>query len=255
MIGCRCAVCRSDDPHDRRLRPSILLEVDGGPSLLVDTATDLRQQALASDITRVDAVLFTHSHADHVMGLDELRRFNVMGGRRLPIYAAPATATELRRIFSYAFAPPAGPGGGVPDLDLHEIDGPFEAAGLAVTPVPIFHGPQPILGFRVGRFAYLTDCNAVPAASMALLGGLDVLVLDALRHRPHPTHFSLAEAVAVATQVSARETYFTHICHDLPHAATCASLPAGMALAFDRQVIMLDDVPGQPPPTVGGGGA
>ena len=174
-----------------------------------------------------------------------------------PAYANPLapTATELRRIFSYAFAPPAGPGGGVPDLDLHEIDGPFEAAGLAVTPVPIFHGPQPILGFRVGRFAYLTDCNAVPAASMALLGGLDVLVLDALRHRPHPTHFSLAEAVAVATQVSARETYFTHICHDLPHAATCASLPAGMALAFDRQVIMLDDVPGQPPPTVGGGGA
>lgn len=243
MIGCRCAVCCSDDPRDRRLRPSIHLAVAGGPAVLVDTSTDLRQQALANDITRVDAVLFTHSHADHVMGLDDLRRFNVLLGRRLPAFADPRTASELRRIFAYAFTTPDIQGGGVPELSLDEIRGPFDVAGLTVQPVPILHGPQPILGFRVGPFAYLTDCNHVPEASMALLTGLDVLVLDALRHRTHPTHFSLAEAVDVATRIGARQTFFTHICHDLPHQATNDRLPAGMALAFDGQVVELADVP------------
>lgn len=255
MIGCRCAVCRSDDPRDRRLRPSIHIAVDGGPSLLVDTATDLRQQALTNDITRVDAVLFTHSHADHVMGLDELRRFNALGKRRLPIYADAKTGTELRRIFSYAFGGPAGPGGGVPDVALTEIDGPFDVEGLTVQPVPIMHGPQPILGFRIGAFAYLTDCNHVPEPSMALLTGLDVLVLDALRHRPHPTHFTLAEAVDVAMRIGARQTYFTHICHDLAHAATNATLPAGMALGHDGQVVTIDGVPLAAVAGPGGGAA
>ncbi len=255
MIGCRCAVCRSDDPRDRRLRPSIHIAVDGGPHVLVDTATDLRQQALTHDITRVDAVLFTHSHADHVMGLDELRRFTLTPGRRLPIYADAKTGGELRRIFSYAFGAPAGPGGGVPQLALAEIDGPFVVDGLAVQPVPVMHGPQPILGFRIGGFAYLTDCNHVPEASMALLTGLDVLVLDALRHRPHPTHFTLADAVEVATRIGARETFFTHICHDLPHAATNATLPAGMALGYDGQVVQLADVPLAAAAPAGGGAA
>lgn len=239
MIGCRCAVCRSDDPHDRRTRPSIHIAVDDGPSILVDTATDLRQQALACDITRVDAVLFTHAHADHVMGLDDLRRFNVLMSGRLPIYADARTGRELRRIFSYAFEAPPTVGGGVPELDLLLIDGPFTVDGVAVTPVPIQHGPHPILGFRLGRFAYLTDCNAIPETSLELLHGLDVLVLDALRHRPHPTHFSLSEAVAMATRIGAGHTYFTHICHDLPHGATNASLPAGMALAYDGQVLTI----------------
>ncbi|MGE0814794.1 MAG: MBL fold metallo-hydrolase [Vicinamibacterales bacterium] len=243
MIGCGCAVCRSADARDRRLRPSILIAVQDGPAVLVDTATDLRQQALTFGITRVDAVIFTHAHADHVMGMDELRRFNVMNGRRLPMYANARTAAEIRRIFSYAFAPPSVPGGGVPDLSLAEIDGPFDVLGLRVEPVPVMHGPQEILGFRVGRFAYLTDCNAIPDASLARLQGLDVLVLDALRRRPHPTHFSLDEAVAMAARLGARQTYFTHICHDLPHAATNAALPATMALAYDGQVVDLDDVP------------
>lgn len=243
MIGCRCAVCRSTDPHDRRSRPSIHLAVADGPSILVDTATDLRAQALANDITRVDAVLFTHAHADHVMGLDEVRRFNVLSGHRIPMYADARTGGELRRIFSYAFDPPAFQGGGIPEVSLHPIDGPLTVQGLDVIPVPVMHGPTPVLGFRVGRFAYLTDCNAIPDASFALLQGLDVLVLDALRHKPHPTHFSLSEAVAVATRIGARQTYFTHICHDLPHAATNAALPAGMALAFDGQVVEIADVP------------
>lgn len=243
MIGCRCAVCRSTDPHDRRSRPSIHIAVADGPSLLVDTATDLRAQALANDITRVDAVLFTHAHADHVMGLDEVRRFNVLSGRRIPMYADARTGAELRRIFAYAFDPPAFQGGGIPEVSLHPIDGPLAVQGLEVVPVPVMHGPTPVLGFRVGRFAYLTDCNAIPEPSFALLEGLDVLVLDALRHKPHPTHFSLAEAVAVATRIGARQTFFTHICHDLPHAATNAALPAGMALAFDGQTIDVADVP------------
>lgn len=255
MIGCRCAVCRSDDPRDRRLRPSIHIAVEGGPYVLVDTATDLRQQALTNDITRVDAVLFTHSHADHVMGLDELRRFNLTRGHKLPLYADAKTGVELRRIFSYAFTAPSGPGGGVPEVALTEIDGPFVVDGLAVQPVPVMHGPQPILGFRIGGFAYLTDCNHVPEASMALLTGLDVLVLDALRHRPHPTHFTLAEAVDVATRIGARQTFFTHICHDLPHAVTNAALPEGMALGYDGQVVTLADVPCTPGPTAGGGPA
>lgn len=237
MIGCRCAVCRSTDPHDRRSRPSIHLAVPDGPSILIDTATDLRAQALANDITRVDAVMFTHAHADHVMGLDEVRRFNVLSGRRIPMYADARTADELRRIFAYAFDPPAFRGGGIPEVSLEPIDGPFTVQGVAVTPVPLLHGPLPVLGFRVGAFAYLTDCNAIPESSYALLDGLDVLVLDALRHKPHPTHFSLSEAVAVAGRIGATQTYFTHICHDLGHAVTNATLPAGMALAHDGQVV------------------
>lgn len=246
MIGCRCAVCRSDDPRDRRLRPSIHIAVDGGPHVLVDTATDLRQQALVNDITRVDAVLFTHAHADHVMGLDELRRFNVLGGRRIPMYADARTGREVRRIFHYAFEPPVVTGGGVPELSLTDIDGPFVVDGLPIVPVPVMHGPQPILGFRIGRFAYLTDCNAIPETSWPLLAALDVLVLDALRHRPHPTHYALDEAVATAARIGARLTYFTHMCHDLPHAATNASLPAGVALAHDGLIVPLDDVPLEP---------
>jgi phosphoribosyl 1,2-cyclic phosphate phosphodiesterase len=240
MIGCACPVCQSADPRDRRLRPSIYIDVDGGPALLVDTATDLRQQALTHRLTRLDALIFTHSHADHVMGLDEVRRFNVLMGGALPVYADAATAAELRRVFAYAFAPPKATGGGVPQLALSLIDGPFDAAGVTVIPVPLLHGRQPILGFRFGRFAYLTDCSSIPESSFALLHGLDVLVIDALRHRPHPTHFTVAEASAAARRIGARQTYFTHICHDLPHAETASALPAGMTLAHDGLVLEID---------------
>jgi len=240
MIGCRCAVCRSTDPHDTRLRPSIHIDVDGGPGLLVDTSAGLGQQALPHDLTKIDAVLFTHSHADHVMGLDELRRFNALKGTHIPVFADAHTGAELTRIFAYAFRAPSGPGGGVPELTLTTIEGPFAAAGVPVVPVPLLHGRRPILGFRVGNFAYLTDCSAIPELSFALLEGLDVVVIDALRHRPHPTHFTVAEAVAAATRIGARQTYFTHICHDLPHAETCAALPAGMALAHDGLAVTID---------------
>ena len=187
MIGCTCAVCRSTDPRDRRSRPSIYVEVQGGPSILVDTSTDLRQQALTHGVTRVDAILFTHSHADHIMGLDDVRRFNVMQSGAIPAYADARTSADLRRAFAYVFNPPDEKGGGVPQLSLTTIVGPFAVGGVAIQPVPIFHGSRPILGFRFGSLAYLTDCNRLADDAWPLLDGVDVLILDALRHRPHPT--------------------------------------------------------------------
>jgi phosphoribosyl 1,2-cyclic phosphate phosphodiesterase len=237
MIGCACATCRSDDPRDTRLRPSIHVQVEDGPSILVDTSTDLRQQALRAGLTRVDAILFTHSHADHVMGFDEVRRFNAVRGGAIPAWADALTASDLRRTFAYVFDPPAQIGGGIPQVDLTTIDGPFDVAGVPVVPVPLLHGSRPVLGFRIGPFAYLTDCNALPPEAWPLLDGVELLVLDALRHRPHPTHFTLAQALDVSATVASRRTWFTHICHDLPHAATSATLPAGVELAYDGLAI------------------
>jgi phosphoribosyl 1,2-cyclic phosphate phosphodiesterase len=237
MIGCRCAVCRSADPRDTRLRPSVLVRLPGGPAILVDTSTDLRLQALTYGVDRVDAILFTHPHADHVFGLDEVRRFNALQRQPMPLYADARTLGELRRIFDYAFAPAPAAGGGVPRLVPHEVTGPFELGGALVVPVPIQHGRQAILGYRIGDFAYLTDCSGIPEPSLALLGSLDVLVLGALRDRPHPTHFSLGEALAAAGRIGARRTFLTHMCHDLGHASTTARLPAGCALAYDGLVL------------------
>jgi phosphoribosyl 1,2-cyclic phosphate phosphodiesterase len=240
MVGCACATCRSTDPRDRRLRTSIYLEAANGPAVLVDTGTDLRQQALTYRIARIDAVLFTHSHADHIMGLDELRRFNAIQRAPIPAYADARTAADVRRTFQYIFDPPHEKGGGIPQIDLHTIEGPFDLAGLHVIPVPIFHGSRPILGYRFGAFAYLTDCNRIPDESWPLLQELDVLVLDALRHRAHPTHFTVAEALDVVTRLQPKRTYLIHMCHDLAHAATNATLPSGVELAYDGLVL---DIP------------
>jgi phosphoribosyl 1,2-cyclic phosphate phosphodiesterase len=240
MIGCTCATCQSTDPRDKRLRPSVYLEVQDGPAVLIDTATDLRQQALTHGMSRVDAILFTHSHADHVMGLDEVRRFNMINGGAIPAYADARTAADLRKTFEYIFNPPAEHGGGIPQIELKTIDGPFSVDILAVAPIALFHGARPILGFRFGSFAYLTDCNRIPDGSWPLLGDLDVLVLDALRHRPHPTHYSVAQALEVVERLKPRRTYFTHICHDLPHAATNATLPSGVELAYDGLKLIVD---------------
>jgi len=233
MIGCDCAVCRSTDPRDSRLRPSLYLECDDGMRILVDTTPDLRQQALRHNLKNVDAVIYTHSHADHILGLDEVRRYNHMTRAPMPLYGDAVTLADIRRIFSYVFDTGAALAGGVPDLRLNTIVGPFCLGRTEILPLTVFHGDRPVLAFRIGSFAYLTDCNRIPADTMAQLQGLDVLVLDALRHKPHPTHFSLAEAVTVARRLGARQTLFTHCCHDLGHAETCASLPEGMALAYD----------------------
>lgn len=240
MIGCHCAVCRSDDPRDTRTRPSILVTLPGG-TVLVDTATDLRAQALRFGIEQVDALLFTHSHADHIFGLDETRRFNILSGRPLPLYADERTLGDLRRVFSYALSARPTEGGGVPALTPFRIAGPFTLFGQQVVPVPILHGRRSILGFRMGAFAYLTDCNAIPDESFSLLTGLDVLVLDALRYRKHSTHFTVEEAVSTAARIGARQTYLTHLCHDLRHATLLDELPPDVAPAYDGLVIDLPD--------------
>jgi phosphoribosyl 1,2-cyclic phosphate phosphodiesterase len=233
------------------MRPSILIEVMPGPqdpaslsvfagasrSILVDTSTDLRMQALTYDVRRVDAILFTHTHADHVFGIDEVRRFNQMQKAAIPCFADADTLASLRRMFSYIFEPPKQVGGGLPQLTLFRIAGPFSLGGVEVVPVPLFHGTLPVLGFRIGSFAYLTDCNRIPDASWDVLQGVQTVILDALRHKPHSTHFSLSEATAVAARLGVARAYFTHICHDLGHAVTCASLPAGMELAYDGLVL------------------
>jgi phosphoribosyl 1,2-cyclic phosphate phosphodiesterase len=236
MIGCRCGTCRSSDPRDRRSRPSILFEMGGGVRVLVDTTPDLRSQALAHDLDRVDAILFTHCHADHVMGLDEVRRFNVLQQAAIPCYGDPRTLKELRRTFAYIFDS-ADEGGGIPRIHLYPVGGPFSVGGETVTPVPLWHGRREILGFRVRDFAYLTDCSDIPDSSWALLEGLDTLAIDALRHRPHPTHFTVEQALAVSVRLGVRRTWLTHICHDLPHAATNASLPDGVEMAYDGLII------------------
>ena len=232
MIGCRCEVCRSADSRDRRSRPSIYITLAGGTRILVDTTPDLRTQALAYDIDRVDAILFTHCHADHVMGLDEVRRFNVLQGGAIPCYGDRRTMQELRRTFAYVFDA-ADEGGGIPKIHLYWLGGPFSVGRQEVVPVPVLHGRRTILGYRLGGFAYLTDCSAIPDESWPLLEGLDTLVIDALRHRPHPSHFTVAGALAAIERLAPRRAILTHICHDLGHAATSAALPAGVELAWD----------------------
>ena len=233
MIGCRCGTCTSTDPRDSRSRASILIRTADGTSVLVDTTPDLRSQALAHDVCRVDAILYTHSHADHVMGLDDVRRFNVLQKSAIPCYGDERTLRDLRRIYSYIFDPDTPRGGGIPQVVLVRVVGDFCVGSAIFMPIPLMHGSRSILGYRVGSFAYLTDCSEIPASSWPLLDGVRTLVLDALRYRPHPTHLSVDQALAIVERVAPERAYFTHMCHDLPHAATCARLPAGVELAYD----------------------
>jgi phosphoribosyl 1,2-cyclic phosphate phosphodiesterase len=237
IIGCDCTTCLSTDPRDKRWRPSVFIETDTGESILIDAGPDLRAQALRFGIRRVDAILFTHGHSDHILGLDEVRRFNSLQQRAMPCYGDAATVFDIRRMFAYVFDPATPKGGGLPQLELNAIDGPFQIGRQEIVPVHIFHGERPILGFRLGAFAYLTDCSRIPEASWPLLEGLDLLVIDALRERPHATHFSLGEAIEATRRIAPRRACFTHMAHDLQHARTCARLPEGMELAYDGLVV------------------
>ena len=239
MIGCECPVCTSADPRDKRTRPSIYVRL-GERRILVDTAPELRLQCVANHIDRVEAVLLTHHHADHIIGLDDLRRFNWIMRQAVPCYGTERTLATLRRMFSYAFAPDLTAPHSRPELDLHTIDAqPFAIGGETVIPIPLMHGPLPVLGFRFGRFAYCTDCSAVPEESMELLRDLEVLVLDAVRITPHPAHFNVDQAVEVARWIGADRTYFTHIAHQLKHEEINARLPDAMELAYDGLRITL----------------
>jgi phosphoribosyl 1,2-cyclic phosphate phosphodiesterase len=232
-VACPCAVCTSPDPRNQRTRASIYIEADGA-ALLVDTATEFRLQALRHSIHRVDAVLYTHAHADHISGLDDLRRFAAPGP--LPCYGDLATRAGLLKRFDYAFQPPAWPGS-APYLEFRPVFGPLKIAGLTVIPVPLRHGRLTVLGYRIGAMAYATDCNEIPPASRALLQDLDLLILDALRFTPHPTHFTLPEALAVVADLRPRRTLLTHISHEIDHATVSATLPAGVELAYDGLVV------------------
>lgn len=239
MIACDCPVCTSADPRDRRTRPSAIFSF-ADCNVLIDTSPELRLQCLACGVRGVDAILFTHAHADHVTGLDDVRRFNWLQGRRLPVLASAATLERVTKMFEYAFVDDLEYPSAKPQLEPCVIDGPFELGGRAVTPIQYWHGRDAVLGFRIGAIAYCPDVNRIPDESRALLRDLDVLVLDALRRRPHPTHFNLEQAIEEARRIGARRTYFTHIAHELGHAETSAGLPAGMQLAYDGLVIESD---------------
>ena len=237
MIGCDCDVCVSDDIRDRRTRSSIFVRY-GTKRYLVDTGPELRLQCIANGVDAVDAILFTHHHADHVVGLDDVRRFNWLMRKPVHCYGTRKTLDGLRGMFAYAFMESPGSPHSRPHIDLHEIgDSPFLVGDEPVLPIPLLHGSLPVLGFRFSNFAYCTDCNHIPDTSMSLLEGLDVLVIDALRRRPHPAHFNLEEAVAVSKAIGAKRTYFTHIAHELKHAEVNEELPDGMLLAHDGQRI------------------
>jgi phosphoribosyl 1,2-cyclic phosphate phosphodiesterase len=240
-IGCGCDVCRSDNPKNRRTRCSAILGLPGG-NLLIDTAPDLRQQLLRDGIGIVHSVLYTHEHADHIFGLDDLRLMQFYLGGAVPLYCEANVEERIRKSFDYAFSSPDNlHRGAVPQLRFHSITiDPFEVLGSRVTPIRLQHGPRfKVLGFRFDNVAYCTDVNAIPPESMEKLTGLHCLVLDALRPKGHATHFSLDEAIRIASELAPRQTYFTHMCHELEHEATNARLPSGMALAYDGQRIPL----------------
>jgi phosphoribosyl 1,2-cyclic phosphate phosphodiesterase len=241
VIGCGCPTCLSENPKNHRTRCSVVLGLPEG-NLLIDTTPELRVQLLREGIGLIHAVLYTHEHADHLFGLDDLRIFPEYLGHEVPVYCEEPVERRIRTAFDYAFDPAAQafPAGGVPRLALRRIaTEPFAMLGQTVVPIRLMHGPWPILGYRLGGIAYCTDVKHVPPESMALLEGLDVLILGCLRREPHATHLSLDEAVDVAKRLAPRRTIFTHMCHRLEHEAINRELPAGMELGYDGMTIPL----------------
>jgi len=233
-IGCECETCLSDDPRDKRLRVSVLVEHDDH-TVLVDTSTDFRQQALRHKIKHLDAVLITHCHADHIFGLDDVRPLNFRHGA-LPLMTDERAWRDVRRIFKYVFEPPPQFGGGLPQIVAHTIEAfaPFSfTKDFLVTPLEVIHGRLPVLAFRFNNFAYVTDLSEIPERTMEHLHGLDALVLDCLRLRRHPTHLNVERAIEVVEKLKPRRTYLTHMSHDVMHARDSKLLPAGVEFAYD----------------------
>lgn len=239
-IGCNCSVCTSSDPRDQRLRPSVWVRYDN-KDIVIDTTPDFRYQALRERIPKLDAILFTHGHADHVLGLDDVRPFNFRQAGQIPVYGSPETLDVIRRIFQYAFTGVKGESS-CPKLVTETLSGePFSLFDRTITPVLLYHGSMPVYGFRFGRLAYLTDHNRIPEESLELLQGLDVLFLDALRYKPHPTHSTVEQSLRIVEALQPRMTYFTHICHDLGHQRAESMLPPHVRLAYDGLTIAVAD--------------
>ncbi len=238
MVGCHCAVCSSDDPKDKRTRASILVEHNGF-NLLVDTSTDLRHQALRARIPRIDAVLLTHHHADHVNGIDDLRGFHFHHKEVIPCYGSPETLEVVTDRFAYIFRG-REVGGYAPLLESHEVTEPFELFGLPVAPIPLLHAAITSTGYRFGDMAYLSDCSGVPPEAVPLLGGLRLLVIDALRYSPHPYHLNIEGALRVVEELQPARTLLTHLTHEVAHRDE-DRLPAGVTFAYDGQVVTLVD--------------
>lgn len=243
IIGCDCAVCTSADPRDRRRRTSLYVEA-GGVHLLVDTPPDFREQALAYRLPRVDAVFFTHAHADHIFGFDDIRRYNTMQRQVIPAYAGEATLQDLQRIFDY-ISTESQPGAYRPQIDFRRLAGPVQIGAVTVEALPVVHGPRPTCGFLIAcgavRFAYIPDCKEMPAATLERIRGVDVMVLDALRHRQHATHMTVAESLACLEQIGARRSYLIHMCHEVAHAELEAAVPPGVHVAHDGLVVTLGE--------------
>lgn len=239
VIGCSCSACRSSHPGNKRTRSSIALELTE-KTILIDTSTDLRIQALSSKLSRVNAVLFTHHHADHIHGIDDLRSYNrIQNEETIPCYGNKETIDRVKRSFEYIFDTSGSKfeGGWKPNLSINVIDGPFTLFGKEIIPIKIEHGPRTILGFRVDNFAYLTDCSAIPKESKKLLKGTEVLIIGALRQRPHPSHFSIDQAIEASREIGASRTILTHLGHAVDYELISPMLPAGVELAMDSMVI------------------
>lgn len=235
VIGCSCEVCRSQHPKNRRSRASLLIEGDQGETIVIDTATEFRLQALREGVDHVDAVFYTHSHADHIHGIDDLRPLSHHGP--IPAYGSRSTLEEITTRFSYIFSSP-GRRGGKPQIEPRLLEGEAVQVGsVSLLPVPLLHGEMPIFGFRVGGLAYLTDCSAIPEEGYALLAGVELLIIDALRYRPHPTHFHLEAALEAVRRIGSRRSYITHMCHKLDYAQLLEELPPGVAPAYDGLVL------------------
>lgn len=239
VIGCNCTVCKSLDFRDKRFRTSVHIQI-GELSLVIDTGPDFRTQILRSGVTSLDAVLYTHEHKDHTAGLDDIRPFNFMQQKDMPIFGKPQVMEQIKREFAYIFSGKRYPG--VPQVEAIEIDeSAFTIGGIKIIPIPVMHYKLPILGFRIGNFTYITDANIIPEKSLKLIEGTEILVLNALQRDPHISHFTLDEAVEMAKKIGARETYFTHISHKLGlQNSVDKELPAGISLAYDGLEIILD---------------
>ncbi|MBI5682205.1 MAG: MBL fold metallo-hydrolase [Deltaproteobacteria bacterium] len=235
VIGCPCSVCTSPNPKDKRTRTSVIITING-KNILIDTSTDLRQQAIANNVQRIDAVIYTHPHADHIHGIDELRSFNMLQKEKIPCYGSEFTINRIKEMFNYIFTTEEKESW-KPELEIFKITSAFEVCDIKIQPVDVMHGQMSIFGYRIENFGYITDCSLVPDKSKEMLKGIEVLVLGALREKPHPTHFSISQAVELVQELKPKQTILTHLSHNIGFEETNKSLPDGIELAYDGMEI------------------